>query len=238
MWYNNRMSLFILKIIAIISMTIDHIGANLLPNGLLNDIFRSIGRLAFPIFAFCIGEGYRHSKSLLKYVVRIAFCAFIAEVILIIYYLLSGYNYILQLDAYMILLAGLLCVILINSKKIFNILLCIPIIILVKISNLDYGLYGVFLCIIFGCTNKKLIWCLLFLIISIFYISIGPKLNIYLPNILKFDNYDVDQYLGLVSLIPILLYNGKLGIKMKYFFYIYYPAHLAIIFIIQFIISR
>ena len=54
---------FVLKLIAIISMLIDHIGAILFPS---SEVLRIIGRLAFPIFAFIIVEGYFHTKNLKK----------------------------------------------------------------------------------------------------------------------------------------------------------------------------
>lgn len=49
-----------MKLIAIILMMIDHIGALFFPNIVL---FRIIGRLCMPIFAFCIAEGYKHTKD-------------------------------------------------------------------------------------------------------------------------------------------------------------------------------
>jgi len=66
-----------LKIIAIISMLIDHVGAVLFPEVLA---LRIIGRLAFPIFCFLIVEGYFHTKDLKKYITRLGIFAIIAEV--------------------------------------------------------------------------------------------------------------------------------------------------------------
>lgn len=70
---------FWLKIIAIISMTIDHIGLALeiyyptIPNfSVIDPLFRSIGRLALPIFCFLIVEGVLHTKSFKKYVLRLS----------------------------------------------------------------------------------------------------------------------------------------------------------------------
>ena len=53
-----------LKIIALISMTVDHVGVMLFPN---TEIFRIIGRIAMPIFAFMIAEGCYYSKHKLRY---------------------------------------------------------------------------------------------------------------------------------------------------------------------------
>ena len=58
---------FTLKWIAIISMLIDHIGLVLFPE---EQIFRIIGRLAFPIFAYTLTEGFLHTGNIKKYLIR------------------------------------------------------------------------------------------------------------------------------------------------------------------------
>ena len=62
------LSNFDLKILAIITMTIDHIGAIMYPN---IDIFRIIGRVSFPIFAFLLVEGFKHTSNKHKYYIRL-----------------------------------------------------------------------------------------------------------------------------------------------------------------------
>lgn len=49
-----------LKLIAAVSMLVDHVGCILFP---YFEIFRIVGRLAFPIFAFCLAEGVRYTKT-------------------------------------------------------------------------------------------------------------------------------------------------------------------------------
>ena len=63
------MSSFSLKIIAIIAMTLDH--WNVILGGSI--YMRMLGRLSFPIFAFLIGEGYRHTKNKEKYFILFYF---------------------------------------------------------------------------------------------------------------------------------------------------------------------
>jgi len=53
-----------LKVIAMVTMTVDHVGFLLFPRLLL---LRCIGRLAFPIYAYMVAEGCSHTKSLPKY---------------------------------------------------------------------------------------------------------------------------------------------------------------------------
>ena len=67
---------FDLKIIAVITMIIDHAGAFLFPQA---KILRIIGRISFPIFAFLICEGYEHTKDVKKYMLRLLLFAVISE---------------------------------------------------------------------------------------------------------------------------------------------------------------
>lgn len=69
---------FALKIIAFISMALDHVGLFLLANYAstttayeVGSIFRIVGRLAFPLFAFFLSEGLTHSKNRKEYVLRL-----------------------------------------------------------------------------------------------------------------------------------------------------------------------
>ena len=66
-----------LKLIAAALMLIDHVGAILLPQVL---ILRCIGRLAFPIFAFFVAEGYTHTRSFGRYLLRMAIWAAVSEI--------------------------------------------------------------------------------------------------------------------------------------------------------------
>ena len=71
------MSAFTLKIIAVITMFIDHIGY-IVYNGKI-PYLNFIGRLSFPIFAFQISEGYIHTKNLKKYFFRLFLFAIISQ---------------------------------------------------------------------------------------------------------------------------------------------------------------
>ena len=66
-----------LKCIAAVLMAVDHVGAILLPEVL---VLRCIGRLAFPIFAFFIAEGYAHTRDFWRYFRRLAVFAAVSEI--------------------------------------------------------------------------------------------------------------------------------------------------------------
>ena len=57
-----------LKVIAVLSMVVDHSAYYLLEDGtLLYETMRCIGRIAFPVFAFLIAEGFRHTRNRRRY---------------------------------------------------------------------------------------------------------------------------------------------------------------------------
>lgn len=89
------MSVFTLKIIAMVAMVCDHLGHWLLSEGIIGTdvctLMRAIGRLAFPIFAFLIANGYRHSRSRLRYLTRLLAFAVISQIPFTIVF--SGENY-------------------------------------------------------------------------------------------------------------------------------------------------
>ena len=67
-----------LKIIAMVSMLLDHVGLLFFPNVA---IFRILGRIAFPIFAYMIAEGCRYTKNRAKYLGMIAAMAIVFQVV-------------------------------------------------------------------------------------------------------------------------------------------------------------
>ena len=58
------LSSFWLKIIAVVTMVVDHVGMLLFPG---NIMFRVVGRVSFPLFCFLIVEGFYHTKDIKKY---------------------------------------------------------------------------------------------------------------------------------------------------------------------------
>lgn len=133
------LSHFDLKIIAIISMTLDHIGRMLLlflpyNDGLsvLSYILTIIGRLAFPIFIFLIIEGFYHTKNIAKYFIRLSLMALIVYIGLFSVTFLplksNSFETIKIGNIFIDLILSLLFIYLINKKGLFFKLLILPII--------------------------------------------------------------------------------------------------------------
>lgn len=208
------MSSFQLKMIAITTMLIDHIGSIIFPEYI---ILRVIGRLAFPLFAFLITEGYRHTSNINRYLIRLAIFALISQYP---FWLAFGFN--LHLNIFFTLVFGLLAIHL--SEKYENILPVIILALLADLISTDYGAFGILLIYfihIFRDDFIKMVGTSSLLYVG-FYLVGGLMAEF---NAI----YYYIQFFALVSFLLIKLYNGSQGPKLKYFFYLFYPVHLLIL---------
>ncbi len=216
-----------LKIIAIITMLIDHIGAILFPEliGL-----RIIGRISFPIFAFLIVEGYVHTRNVKKYIMRLFIFALISE--LSFDYAFTGK--IFDLGHQNVLFTFVLALILlyfIDSTKsdITKTLAFFFVFLVAYITNVDYSVFGLLMIIIFYIQrDKKLIKYVLIILVNLAFailgvIEIGLTLN------------SLSQAFAGLAIVLIIFYNGKRGKNIKYLFYAFYPVHLIILGLIRYL---
>lgn len=228
------MSSRILKIIAIITMTIDHIGLYLMEYGTTYYyVFRAVGRIAYPLFAFFIAEGFFHSHNLKKYFLRLLAYALVVEIAIIVYSLITKDNQILIANVLWPLVMGLLCLILLSRKEWYLKIMVLPLLVLAEITQIPYGAYGIGTIIIFGIYRDFRLQALFIVIMSILFIDY-PLLELIGAGSLA--KYPWIQWFSVLALIPIYFYNGKLGRSSKWFFYIYYPVHLGLILAISLII--
>jgi hypothetical protein len=209
----------LLKIIALISMTIDHIGLNLMGNFIP---FRIIGRLAFPIFAYMIAEGCHYTRDKTRYFGGVFLLGLLCQVGYY-FYENSLYQCILITFSLSILLIYALDV----AKKKGGAAYLLPLLGLAVTAvictllpdwipgfHVDYGYWGVLLPVFIYLGQGY--WSRLALT------ALGLLLLCHNPS-------SVQMY-ALFALIPLALYSGKRGkLKLKYLFYIYYPAHLVVI---------
>ncbi len=224
-----------LKLIGAVFMVCDHIGMILFPEIIL---LRILGRIAFPIFAFLIAEGCRYTKNKLRYFLSLFLCGVVCQTVFYFYggslemcifvtFSLSILNiYALQLfkntlfsDASPIkkILSFLPFVAALCATWILNIIL-----------DIDYGFFGcifpVFAAILHTPKNSsaRAFQVLDKIPIHVLMAAIGL-----IP--LAVERGGI-QIFALLAIPFLLLYSGKRGrLKMKYFFYIFYPAHLVLI---------
>lgn len=208
-----------LKIIAMIAMLIDHIGAYLFPQVRW---LRIIGRLAYPIFAYMIAEGCHHTKSRIRYFLQMAGLAAICQ---LVDYIARGsvYQCILVTFSLSILLIGAIENFQKNRDRVSQILafgallvvffLCVALPELLPGTDfdIDYGIAGVLLPVLvyFGSEKTK------YLTVGLFLLGFG---------------YGGIQWFALAA-VPLLgMYNGQRGEKkLGVWFYLYYPLHLLVL---------
>lgn len=212
-----------LKIIAMVCMTLDHIGFALYPQVLW---LRIVGRLAFPIYAFMIAEGCRHTRSMPRYFGAMALLALICQVVYFVA-MDSLYMCILVTFSISIALIGLLKKAQQTQSVFFTLLFAAGLagaLYLCQWGNrllpgtdfdIDYGFIGVMLPVcLYGAKDKSARFSVLVLALTMLAV-------------ISQDQY---QWYGLLAAPLLLLYNGKRGKwKLKWFFYLFYPVHLALI---------
>lgn len=224
-----------LKIIAAISMLLDHVGLVFFYN---DDIYRILGRLAFPIYAFLISEGCRHTKNRAKYLGLIATMGFVFQIFYLVFMndIYQGILVTFSLSITIIFSIDTL----INNKTLraramailgLTIALFIGFVCPELFGEhgfvIDYSIWGISLPVLmYFAPNKKA----RIILLTVFLALMGYATMA--------NNANYIQWWALLSVPFIALYNGERGkAKMKYFFYIFYPLHIVLIFAITIAIA-
>lgn len=230
-----------LRLVAVLLMVSDHIWATAMSFG---NWMTYIGRMAFPIFAFQIAEGFVHTKNFKKYALRLLAFALISEIPFNLFYSSRWFNPYHQ-NVMFTLLLGLLAIKIIDNlkkdispKNIGKSLLWLALIAVGgTLGFVDYGFLGVLTVVMFYlCRGYR-------------FTPILQLIGMILINIVFFEGqvfiFDVfgktveipSQGFAVFSLIPIWLYNGKKGKSSKvlqYGFYAFYPVHMLILYLIKY----
>lgn len=221
----------VLKIIACITMLIDHAAVCLLYNAVLRpnapvvrgttlynlyiiyQIMRAIGRTAFPIYAFLLVEGFVHTKSRPKYALRLLIFGIVSE----IPFNLCIFNEIRHPqynNVYFTLLIGLLVIWAwetFQNRWYIQLPVCGLLFYAAEYFHTDYDWKGVLLIFILYLMHAWRVPQVVFGLISMSW---------ELPGVI-------------LGFIPILLYSGKRGRQLKYFYYGFYPGHLLLLYLIS-----
>lgn len=241
------MSTFALKLIAIITMFIDHVTAVFVPSDSeFYVVGRIIGRLAFPIFAFLLVEGFHNTRNVKKYLTRLGIFALISEIPFDLAFYNSGFDgvsinadlvnmfkdanlfdvvigrFMRHQNIFFTLFLGLLAIWLMSfvekkySKNMFYLN------IINALITIGFSLIAALLRTDYGFTGV--------LLIVAFYLFRGSKILLAIAMLIL--SSTIVQAFSALSIIPIAFYNGKKGKSMKYFFYAFYPAHILLLFIL------
>lgn len=241
------MNTFVLKLIACVTMFIDHFTEVFIPQTLrmvsIGSFHRQlpvtylagrlIGRIAFPIYCFLLVEGFFRTRDRRKYMLRMAIFALVSELPFDLAFQIKGGEFDMgdamgYQNVMVTLLLGLVLMYLYEWLKmkylavplVFNTLGVAAIVGIGCAATLfktDYGMGGI-------------------LFIMVFYLFRGKKSWLFLGMavvMLLFTN--ILELAGLIAFLPIFLYNGERGPKVKYAFYAFYPAHLLLLWVFRYV---
>ncbi|MBD8838122.1 conjugal transfer protein TraX [Paenibacillus sp. MYb63] len=202
--------------IAMITMLIDHIGAVFFPHIIE---LRIIGRIAFPIYAFAVYIGYKHTRDVQKYIWRLFWIAIISQVPF-----MAAFNHY-SLNVVWTLWSALLVLFVIDKMP--SKLLRIPIVIgaglFMEISQMDYGMYGLLLVLLFRYFQGPVLVVAHVLLNALYLLLHNSSVQMY--SVLATAGIAIAQYY-------------QAGFRMKgprWVWRYFYPAHLAIIAIIRWV---
>lgn len=223
-WKHRLLSGNQLKIIALIAMTCDHVGKELLPQA---EWLQIIGRLAFPIFAYMIAEGCRYTRNRKKHLINIVELALLCQIVyfvsegslyqgILVTFSLSitmiyGIDHAIKSKAVRdVMLAGALCIV------VYIISVILPIVLQGTDFAIDYGIWGILLPV--------------FVYFVPLQLRVPITAAVLVPLCLELGGI---QWYSLIALVLLNLYSGQRGkANIKNLFFTYYPLHLACIYIL------
>ena len=226
---------FRLKIIAAVIMLLDHSWATLFPG---QEWLTAVGRIAFPIFAFQTVEGFFHTHDRKNYLKRMFIFALISEIPFNL--MNGGIIYPIHQNVMFTFCLGIIMMMLLEkAKKKSRTVFIIAVVITLPVSFLlgfvtfvdyfGYGLWTVLIFYLFRNVKYGRIAELAGIVCINWFMIGGLVFNV------PFFGHMIgipEQGLAILALIPIWLYNGEKGCSgkwAKYFFYIFYPAHMLML---------
>jgi len=226
-----------LKLVAIVAMLIDHLGSQIFPQFI---VMRQIGRIAFPIFAYCIAAGCVYTRNIGKYALRVGILAILVQPLYAatMGHTLSGvfdwtkgfyrpdliveYFYSKKLNILFSLGAGILLIWTIREDKLVATAALAAALFMFK-GRLDYGIDGIILILLFySFIDRPLVSA----------VSVG-LFTLYMGAPMLFSNmrFSYGTQIYALAALPLIYIRMNTGLKLnKYVFYIFYPAHLLLIF--------
>lgn len=221
----------VLKLTACVTMLIDHFGASMVPclpvpyMAELYYVCRIIGRIAFPIYAFLLCQGMRHTRNPGKYILRLAVGILLAE--LPFDFLFEG-GFTWEYQSVMVTLtlgAVMLLSMQKTEKKGLKLLLILPFAALAEIAHCDYGGWGIAMIAVFALFDR-----LPLQILGVFLVN-AMMSSVAIP---VFGLPVSIQIFAVAAMVPVALYSGEKLTRsrvVQWGFYLFYPLHLLLLWI-------
>ena len=212
-----------LHILAMVLMLMDHLWATLLP---AQDWLTCAGRLAFPIFAYCLTVGLLYTRDIRKYLLRLGAFALISQP----FYIFAFHPWDWQaewmnMNIFFTLLVSLLALWGVHTRRWW---LFLALFLLASFVNFDYSANGIVLMLIFYlCRNRRVLGAAVYVLFWLPALWGGQMED---PLSVKIAGHAINWTIfAVLSAFPIFLPTHT-GIKVpKWFFYAFYPAHFAAI---------
>lgn len=200
-------------------------------------VLRLAGSIAFPLFCFLLVEGFLHTRSVKRYALRLAAFALISEIPFDLAVAGSTWEPSVQ-NVYFTLLAGLLTIWALDAlarhpgwpgwgRVLAGLAVCAASMSLTTLMHSDYDSVGVLMIVLFYLLRRRRVaaaglGCAVLLARSVTQASgnVALRMMSFTPTT------------SFLALIPIALYNGRRGPRLKYFFYWFYPVHLLMLWLV------
>ena len=213
-----------LKLLACVTMLIDHIGAVFFPQF---QWLRIIGRLSFPIYCFLLAEGVHYTRNPAKYGLRLLLVAGLAELPydLLFYGKLTWAKNSVMVTLLLGFLAGIAMKL---SKSWWKMIVPLPFIVICKYLGGSYGMYGVAMVVLFLLTR------------DIPYAKAAQLIGMVLLSLRMagFPGHIGVQFYAIAALVPIFLYSGEKHSRNpahQWAFTLFYPLHMILLLLIRYI---
>lgn len=239
-----------LKLIALITMFIDHFGATIIESKLPTDatgeyagssgmfllylVLRLIGRIAFPLYIFLLVEGFKYTRNRMKYLLRLVVFSFASEIAFDMAFNKISINDIKHLkliefsyqNVFFTLALGFAALMCIDAtgKALQNkltkaaaiVVIAVIFALIAKYLKTDYDASGVMAIVVMYLLRDKPKLGISMTILALVFLTFSKMINFL-------------ELAALIDIWPISKYNGAKGKGNKWFFYIFYPAHLLIL---------
>jgi len=201
-----------LKVLACLFMLIDHVGFMFFPQYI---ILRIVGRLAFPIFAYQVANGYRKTSNLSKYMGRLALFSLISQ---IPYFWFSPGS----LNIMPTLLVGLIVIYLHENTGRYGFIVAGLLVIVGDIIHLQYGSYGLMMIWIFYIFSERKV-----------YLTFAYALMSLLFAWITGWSFSMLMQFFSIAALPFIFANWRVKLRLnRYFFYAFYPGHIIVLLLI------
>lgn len=222
----------LLKLAAVVSMLVDHIGGAFFPEA---GVFRWAGRLAFPLFCYCMTVGLLYTRDIKRYLGRLAVFALVSQPFYVLAFhprdWMTDMNWA-NWNIFFTLFLSLLAMYGFKERKWW---LFLGALFTVSWWNFDYSGTGIQLMLIFFlCRNHPRAGAALYVLSYLPALWSGYMED---PLCLVLGGFAVDWTVFALLAAPLIFLPTRSGLRIpRWFFYAFYPAHLAVIALIQFIL--